>query len=248
MSARVDAIHPKAIIGHYARFEFSDDRAVVLELYKGQCGIAPPPFHRPPPSSDRQALQNSMWRASPAELGLASKLAADTPFRGQALCERLLWRARPSIAQIAPPPNSHLQFAIAALAALFLDLALASVCSPPLIVSFLKRPTGPTACAIIAEIFPIPQLQPPHFFADTRPNIDEKLSLLLVEEEQGALRDSDRVVSINIALGCGLWVMVHSSPRLSLRTGRPVVLAGAFFLFGVRCGAVWVAGHGSRRA
>ncbi|KAJ7676496.1 hypothetical protein B0H14DRAFT_2656169 [Mycena olivaceomarginata] len=226
MSARVDAIHPKAIIGHYARFEFSDDRAVVLELYK----------------------------ASPAELGLASKLAADTPFRGQALCERLLWRARPSIAQIAPPPNSHLQFAIAALAALFLDLALASVCSATSyrVISQTANepagPTGPTACAIIAEIFPIPQLQPPHFFADTRPNIDEKLSLLLVEEEQGALRDSDRVVSINIALGCGLWVMVHSSPRLSLRTGRPVVLAGAFFLFGVRCGAVWVAGHGSRRA
>lgn len=34
MSERVDTIHPKAIIGHYARFEFSDDRAVVLELYK----------------------------------------------------------------------------------------------------------------------------------------------------------------------------------------------------------------------
>ncbi|KAJ7799642.1 hypothetical protein B0H14DRAFT_3156389 [Mycena olivaceomarginata] len=150
MSARVDAIHPKAIIGHYARFEFSDDRAVVLELYKGQCGIAPPPFHRPPPSSDRQALQNSMWRASPAELGLASKLAADTPFRGQALCERLLGRARPSIAQIAPPPNSHLQFVsnkpfLRANAfvnghssphRIVSGSRLASVCSPPLIVSF----------------------------------------------------------------------------------------------------------------
>ncbi|KAJ7251837.1 hypothetical protein B0H12DRAFT_1018400, partial [Mycena haematopus] len=34
MSDQLDAIHPKAIIGHYARFEFSDDRAVVLELNK----------------------------------------------------------------------------------------------------------------------------------------------------------------------------------------------------------------------
>jgi hypothetical protein len=34
MSDRVDTICPRVIIGHYTRFEFSDDRAVMLELYE----------------------------------------------------------------------------------------------------------------------------------------------------------------------------------------------------------------------
>jgi hypothetical protein len=69
-----------------------------------------------------------------------------------------------------------------------------------------------------------------------------------VEEEQGALRDSDRVVSIHISLGHGLWVM--KTPHLDfLRSRRPVVASyPARFFFGVRCEPVWVAGRGSRRA
>jgi hypothetical protein len=34
MSTQVDVIHPKAIIGHYAWFKFSDERAVVVGLSK----------------------------------------------------------------------------------------------------------------------------------------------------------------------------------------------------------------------
>ena len=34
MSTQVDIIHPKSIIGHYARFKFSDERTVVVDLSK----------------------------------------------------------------------------------------------------------------------------------------------------------------------------------------------------------------------
>ncbi|KAJ7330897.1 hypothetical protein DFH08DRAFT_814989 [Mycena albidolilacea] len=183
----------------------------------GHCGIAPPPFHRPPPSYDRQALQNSMWRV---------RLRPPSHFEGNALRERLLWLAQSSI---NPPPSSDRQ------------VLRNSVWRPSLLPTrhsegkpFVKGCCGAhdpqshkshhhrtLTCILMNPQDPqdLLDLSPYHtsnfslFFADP--------SLRLVEEEQGALRDSDRVVSINIALGHGL-----------ADSG-----AGGRVLIGVRCGA-----------